>query len=306
MKIIQASSANSTTCHYESIFRKWSQFSSGLSMNPWEPTVELILTFLHSLYDEGQSYSSINSAKSALSTIFSLRHNIKFGDLELVRRFMKGIYRLRPPTARYKTTWDANNLLNLFRSWPENNELCLKNLTLKLAGLLAITSGQRVQTLASITIDNILNCDTVQIKITEILKTSRPSISNPIITLPKYSDSKLCVVNALNEYLSRTSTYRNDKKLFLGITKPHKPVCSQTISNWLVSLLDLSGIDTKVYHGHSFRHASTSKVASRGISADSIISHVGWSTTSTVFARYYNRPIESKANDFVNNVLDIN
>lgn len=303
MNIIEASSTRSTTSHYESTFRKWSQFAIRASNNPWEPSVELVLRFLHSLYQEGQSYSSINSAKSALSTIFSLRHNIKYGELELVRRFMKGIYRLRPATARYKTTWDADKLLSLFKTWPDNSCLSIKNLTIKLAGLLAITSGQRVQTLASINIDNIVNGDPIQIIITDILKTSRPSVCNPVINLPKYDDQKLCVVNVLNEYLKRTSTYRNDRKLFLGITKPHKPVCSQTISNWLVSLLDLSGIDTSIYHGHSFRHASTSKVASRGISADSIISHVGWSTKSSVFARYYNRPIDTKANEFVNNVL---
>jgi len=305
MKILEASSAKSTTVHYESSFRKWSQYSERKGQDPFQPSIENVLEFLTELFNEGQSYSSINAAKSALSTIFNLMYNYKLGELEVVKKFMKGAFRLRPPTSRYNTTWNADKLLELLMSWPKNEELSMKNLTLKLAGLLALTTGQRVQTLAAININNIIVSNTVQIKITEILKTTRPAQLNPVFSLSKYHDQKLCVVDALLVYLSRTKSYRVDSNLFLALTKPHKSVCSQTISNWLVTLLQYSGVDTKVYHGHSYRHASTSKVASRGISADTIISHVGWSPSSTVFAKYYKRPIENQSNTFVNTVLKI-
>jgi len=110
---------------------------------------------------------------------------------------------------------------------------------------------------------------------------------------------------ALKTYVKLTEKIRNGKpKLFLGPVKPQKAVCSQAVSRWLVTVLNLSGIDTKTFHVHSFRHASTSKVAASGVNVDTIFSHVGWSSKSNTFAKFYQRPI-SEVNELSNNVLAI-
>ena len=61
-----------------------------------------------------------------------------------------------------------------------------------------------------------------------------------------------------------------------GCRAPHKAVSVQTISRWLKQCLELAGIDTAVYKGHSFRHASTSKAKSVGVSIDDIFLTGGW------------------------------
>ncbi|ODM87117.1 hypothetical protein Ocin01_19565, partial [Orchesella cincta] len=294
MQILEGSFSQSTTNQYNTTIRKWRIYCHTENIDYRVPDVNRILSFLTSLCNTGHSYSSVNGAKAGLSTMFSLSHNIRIGEIGIVKQFMKGVYRKCPPTPKYSTTWDADTVLNLFSSWDDNDSLSTKQLSLKLVGLLALVTGQRTQTLSCITVNNIVWGESVQISIDSILKTSRPNRPNPILTLKKYfPNPKLCVVSTLTAYLNRTNSYRGDSLLlFLGIQKPHKPVGAQTIGNWLT------------YTAHSFRHASTSKVAAKGANVNTIISHVGWSRNSTVFARFYNRPV-GKSNDFSEKVLDL-
>lgn len=263
--------------------------------------------FLNKLYEDGLGYSAINCAKSALSTTLGNFNGKKLGENELVQRFMKGVFKLRPALPRYSSTWDVSHVLNLFNSWPENENLSLQQLTYKTIGLLALTTAQRVQSLVSIRVDNIFWEENVKIVFDVVLKTTKPNHSNPVLVLPTYvANKKHCVASALKKYVNVTEVFRqhhNTKQLLLGITKPHKPVCSQTVSNWLVTLLKLSGIDTTKYKGHSFRHSSSSAAASRGVSTDVIMSSVGWSSVQT-FAKFYKRSTDmGSGSEYANSIL---
>src|SRR5699024_732966 len=69
----------------------------------------------------------------------------------LIKRFLKGISRLRPPKPRYEHTWNPQQVLEYFSSQlPNNAELNLLQLSQKLVMLLALISGHRLQTLATI------------------------------------------------------------------------------------------------------------------------------------------------------------
>lgn len=251
------------------------------------------------MYESGSSYMSINSARSAIS--FAFGQDKKIGEHPLITRFMKGVAHLRPPRSKYSVTWDVDLLLNKIRNWGQN--LDLKMLTYKTVALLAICTGQRVQALASIKIEDIVIQESIQIKLTSRLKTTSVNRSNPILNLPKYTETVLCPVTCLKLYLHQTKALRKEvNQLFVSFAKPHKSVTSQTISRWLVEVLKLAGIDTDVYSAHSFRHASCSKAAKNGVAVDSILKCVGWSKNSQVFANYYNRPVDNNF-VFANSVL---
>ena len=101
--------------------------------------------------------------------------------------------------------------------------------------------------------------------------------------------SRLCSVSTLKEYESRTQPLRErETKLLVSIIKPHKAVSSSTVARWLKSLLEASGIDTPIF-SHSVRGASSSAVASAGISTSDILKAAGWSSEST-FQQFYYRP----------------
>lgn len=69
-----------------------------------------------------------------LSFILQLNSNlsIPFGQLPDVKRFMKGIFELRPALPRYKSNWDVSLVFTHFRGQPLAVQLSLKNLTVKL------------------------------------------------------------------------------------------------------------------------------------------------------------------------------
>lgn len=253
------------------------------------------------MYEKGSSYMTINSARSALSTVFSDSERLSIGEHKLIVRFMKGVSRLRPPAPRYSVTWDASKVLNYLHSL--SSTLSFKETTLKLVSLLALVTGQRVQTLTAIKLSDIVWENPVQIKISNRLKTTSVNRSNPILVLPPFQDEYLCPVKALKDYIAATKDKRgNCDKLFISFVAPYSAVTSQTISRWLVTVLSLSGIDSSIYTAHSFRHASTSKAELRGVHVDTILKRVGWANNSKVFARFYKRPIENKA-EFAQAVL---
>ncbi|EZA57491.1 hypothetical protein X777_02393 [Ooceraea biroi] len=78
---------------------------------------------------------------------------------------------------------------------------------------------------------------------------------------------------------------------FVSYRKPHNSVSSQTLGRWVKEILEAAGINVSIFSAHSTRHASTSYAARKGINIDEICRTAGWSKTSQVFARFYNRPV---------------
>ena len=228
-----------------------------------------MLSFLTKKFGENVSYGTLNTHRSAISLISG--NNL--GEDPEVSRFFKGIFRQKPPKAKYNLTWDTNIVLDYLRNL--NLELDQKSpkITRKLCMLLALGTAQRAQTLSLIRLENIrFDTKGVTIMIDEVTKTSSINNPNPILYLPFFvQDENICIARCLKYYINLTREIRNDvKQLFLSINKPHKAITSQTISRWLKEVLSKSGIDTSIFSGHSTRHASTSKVKELGINLDVI------------------------------------
>ena len=70
----------------------------------------MAVDFLSMLYEIGSSYSTIDTALSMLSFILQFNSNlsIPFGQLPVVKRFLKGIFEPRPAFPRYKSIWDVS------------------------------------------------------------------------------------------------------------------------------------------------------------------------------------------------------
>lgn len=307
LNIILSANSKGTRDQYNIYIKRWIKFCSENRLSTWSPTLKDVLLFLTQMYECGMGYSSINTAKSALSSVLNKYDGVPLGQNPIISKFMKGIFKLRPPTARYNVTWDACKVLNVFEIWKDNNQLSLHDLTLKLIGLLALTTAQRVQTLSQIRLDNIVWEEPVQIIIRSHLKCTTIRKPNTVLVIPTYHHNpKLCVVQVLKQYLSVTRILRgNNNELFISYINPHSSVTSQTLSRWLTDVLKLAGIDTTIYHGHSFRHSATSKAVRNGLSVDSILERVGWSERSRTFAKFYNRPIDVRG-EFLMNFLKQN
>uniref|UniRef100_A0A1Y1M5M3 Tyr recombinase domain-containing protein n=1 Tax=Photinus pyralis TaxID=7054 RepID=A0A1Y1M5M3_PHOPY len=269
-------------------------------MNVYSASVPDILKFFTTQFKKGATHTSLNSFRAALTQILGPELTSDFR----IKRFFKGVHSLRPTAPRYNYTWDPSIVLTYVKSM-SNETLSLQDLTYKLAILIALATGQRVQTLANIEVENIIiNENRVEVKIPKKLKTSTKGRIQPTLLLPFFNqDKKICPARTLIEYLNKTKNLRQtSKNLFITFKKPHKDVTSQTISRWLKVILRKSGLDTNQFTAHSTRHAATSAAARKGVPYDSIRLAAGWSEKSSVFANHYNRPLLQKDN-FATTVL---
>ena len=118
--------------------------------------------------------------------------------------------------SQYNHTRDVQILLNHFQKLENNKHLKLKELTTKLCALLLLTTAQRVQTIYVIKLSCIKFQDSgCDVLIVDKLKHSRPGRHQSTLHLPRYvHDQKLCVVDCLSEYISRTEYLRKDTDQF--------------------------------------------------------------------------------------------
>ena len=69
-----------------------------VSGSAYNPPLNTVLDFLASLHEQGLSYTTINTARSALSAIILPTDNVNIGSHPIVSRFMKGIFKNNPCT----------------------------------------------------------------------------------------------------------------------------------------------------------------------------------------------------------------
>lgn len=97
---MRASLSQATTKQYSSALKPWFKYCVHNDVNCFNPTRAAILGYLTLKYKEDASYGTLNSARSAVSLI----SRNKVGEDDAVRRFLKGVAKLRPPRPKYAFT----------------------------------------------------------------------------------------------------------------------------------------------------------------------------------------------------------
>lgn len=285
-----ASITQATASQYSKPIKLWWSFCKRRQLNCFRPSVSDFLDFLASLLDEVNSFSTLNSYRSAISLITL----DELGSHPLIKRFFRGVAALKPQRPRYEFIWDPSPVIaHLAALYPYDN-LSLEVISKKLVTLLALTTAQRMQTLAAIQVSNITVADSIIIKIPARLKTSGIGKSQPLLIFKPFVDvPEICVFTLIVFFLNYTRELRNVNcdAFFISTRPPYRAVSSQSLGRWVKTILNEAGIDTSIFSSHSTRHASTSLAASRGVSVDEIRRTAGWSKSSNVFARFYNRPL---------------
>nr|CAI5832775.1 unnamed protein product [Callosobruchus analis] len=184
---------------------------------------------MQNIYDNNtHRYGTFNTIRSAIALI----SDNSLGTNPLIKRFLKGLFRLRPSQAKYGVTWDPQIVLNYIEAL--SKPLSLQRLSQKLATLLALITGGRLQTISLVRVNNIIESDReIQIPITDRIKTSGPNNPQPVLHKPFYhSKPDLCVASTLKECISATAHLRKTPNdfLFLCWKKPNR-TASTTLSS---------------------------------------------------------------------------
>lgn len=247
--------ADSTLKQYSVTFKLWWNFCERANISPFDGKIRHVLTFLQDLFDHTNNrHGSFSAHRSALAHINS--ENISTDPL--LKRFLKGIFRMRPSLPKYGKIWNPQTVLQFLEGKQFSN---LKFLSYKVVTLLALETAQRIQTIFLIKRDNIKKLDSgLKIYITDLVKTSGPTREQPCLWLPYFENKKLCVATLVLKYMSRTEAIKPPgcNSLFLTFRKPFSPASKQTLSCWVKDTLKQAGIDVSLFSAHSTRHASAS------------------------------------------------
>ncbi|XP_018576400.1 uncharacterized protein LOC108914952 [Anoplophora glabripennis] len=297
-----SSISEATIKQYNTTYRLWWDFCVVNNIPVFQATNNDVLTFLQYVSERhNYRYGALNAHRSALSLI--LPNNL--GTDPMVKRYMKGLSRLKPPRPRYTNTWDPQTVLSYLESLPR--DLNLLQSSQKLSTLLALITGGRLQTISLIRISNITEDNQeIQINITDQIKTSAINREQPTLHIPFFTEKpNLCVATTLKNYIELTSKLRTPDQdfIFLTVRKPHTVANKQTISRWVKQTLSAAGVDTSKFRPHSTRHASTSAALRHGVSLETICRTAGWNTATT-FGKFYNRPISDRTS-FAKAILNL-
>ena len=138
---------------------------------------------------------------------------------------------------RYQDTWDVKPVLAKLKQMEPLQTLSLKDLTMKLVMLMALTQAARVQTLHLLVLRNIsIKEDSISVWLGDNIKQWRPGFNVQFVKfLPYTKDESLCVCRTLRTYLEQTELFREklgkkDGRFFISFIKPHKPVSKDTIA----------------------------------------------------------------------------
>ena len=128
-------------------------------------------------------------------------------------------------------------LAPLLDSLGDDDTLSLKQLTWKVAMLLALTSPSRSTDLSTYTLQ--YTPDGVTLLPSCLAKQSQQGKPLSELFFPTFpTNSPLCPVTTLRAYEERMESHRNDEtKLFSALIKPHKSVTSCMVARWLKALL---------------------------------------------------------------------
>ena len=200
-----------------------------------------------------------------------------------MKRFMKGVFELRLAFPKYTVTWDVDLVLPYLELLFPLDKLTLKELSYNLIMLIALSLGQRCQTLHHLTLPfMVLSSDNCVFDFV----LDRGKHLAPI-ELQAYSDKRLCqcVVAAIRKYIHRT------KDPFISYQKPYGPVSKSTAAQWIWDVLHRAGqpgVDTSCFGAHSMLSASTSAAVVKGTPMDTVLKAAGWSG-GAIFSKYYKK-----------------
>ena len=111
--ILEASWRPSTRKRYAGHVQRFTQYCHQRNVDPFQATIKIGIEYLTKYFHTGVGYSSVNTARSVLSTIIKTENDIPFGELPLVCRFLKGVFNLRPAIPKYSTSWDYQLSLSI-------------------------------------------------------------------------------------------------------------------------------------------------------------------------------------------------
>ena len=298
-------------------------------MDPWRAPVGTVLSFLHSILEQGRCFSTLKGLVAAISACQEGLVQVSVGQHRLVKDFLKAAKR-RSATARpLVPSWELAVVLDALSRPPFEplGELSLKLLSIKTLFLVAITTAKRVSDLRALSISE--RCFAMdpegrrvrlQPDLTFVTKTQavaqRP-VELPAFHPPPFASKEderlncICPVRALRQYVQKTAVIRGAVQQLFVTHGPGKaagsPAAAPTLSRWILDAIRLAysskGLDLPDgLKAHSTRAMASSWAVAKGVSIHEVCMAANWSSSST-FATFYRLDVPAPLG--VHSVLEV-
>ncbi len=329
IQTIQSARAQSTARGYASRWRAFMQWCGKQNLDPVSCPVEMFLCFLQSLFDEGLAASTVRVYAAAISACHEGFAKTTLFSHPLVKRFLAGVCRLRPPPRASTPTWDLSLVLDALCGPPFEplDDVSLRLLSLKTSLLLALTTAKRVSDLCALSTR--ADCLIISGDRTRAVLRPNPAFIPKVISRafraqscelraffpPPHSGEEerrlhsLCPVRALSRYLECTASIRSSPQLLIcyGGSRAGLPLSKQRLSHWLCEAIGLAYESMRCpvppgIRAHSTRGVAASAAILRGVGVEEICEAASWSSPSP-FVRYYLLDVSSSS--FAHSVLSM-
>ena len=296
---LQNSKANNTIRAYKSDFNDFGLFcaQNGFKSLPSEP--KIVSLYLTHLSTKDSKLSTLKRRLVSIGVIHKLKgHYLDTKHPSIIENIM-GIKRRKGSIQKGKKPLLINSLKIIINSIDEqkNNEITkIRDRSIVLIGF---SGGFRRNEIVSLDYDD-LDFVPEGLKIT--LKRSKTDQfgEGSLKGLPYFESSKYCPVLSLKKWIEVSNI--NSGPLFRRFSKGSKltgnRLTDQTVALIIKKYLNLAGIESKNYSGHSLRSGFATSAAESGAEERSIMAMTGHKSTEMV--RRYIR----EANLFKNNALN--
>jgi len=296
---LQSSKAINTVRAYKSDFKDFGLFcaQNGFKSLPSEPKiVSLYLTFLST------KDSKMSTLKRRLVSI-GVIHKLKGFYLDtkhpsIIENIM-GIKRRKGSIQKGKKPILISNLKVLINVIDEKINEEIKKLRDRTIILIGFSGGFRRNEIVSLDYDDL---DFVPEGVKIDIKRSKTDQfgEGSVKALPYFDNSKYCPVVSLKKWIaiSKINTGSLFRRFLKGSKLSEKRLTDQTVALLIKEYLQLAGIDSKNYSGHSLRSGFATSAAEAGAEERSIMAMTGHKSTEMV-RRYI-----KEANLFKNNALN--
>ena len=296
---LQSSKATNTVRAYKSDFKDFGLFcaQNGFKALPSEPKiVSLYLTYLST---KDNKMSTLKRRLVSIGVIHKLKgHYLDTKHPSIIENIM-GIKRRKGSIQKGKKPILINNLKLIIDVIDQEKNEDIKKLRDRSIILIGFSGGFRRNEIVALDYEDLdfvsegLKIDIKRSKTDQFGEGSKKA-------LPYFDNSKYCPVISLQKWIKMSKI--NSGSLFRRFTKGSKlsenRLTDQTVALLIKAYLQLAGIDSKNYSGHSLRSGFATSAAESGAEERSIMTMTGHKSTEMV-RRYI-----KEANLFKNNALN--
>ena len=296
---LKSSKANNTVRAYKSDFNDFGLFcvKNGFKSLPTEPKIiSLYLTYLST---KNIKMSTLKRRLVSISVIHRLKgHYIDTKHPSIIENIM-GIKRRKGSIQRGKKPILINNLKTIINVIDVYNKEEIKRLRDRSIILIGFSGGFRRNEIVSIDYDDL---DFVQegLKI-NVRRSKTDQFGEGFVkALPYFNNQLYCPVVSLKDWLniSKIASGPVFRRFNKGSSLSEKRLTDQSVALLIKEYLNLAGIDSKNYSGHSLRSGFATSAAESGAEERNIMAMTGHKSTEMV-RRYI-----KEANLFKNNALN--